>query len=111
MKPILCTAVFLPVFMATTVSAGVAGWTEPASVITLEANDLARFVVRLDVDKNASGCRDPNWFYADYGRSGSALMYQTLLEAFLHERKVRLYVTGVCDLKGYSGISAARIQR
>lgn len=111
MKATLRTLAILSGFVSASAGAGVAGWTEPASVIALEANELARFVVRLDVDKNASGCRDPNWFYADYGRSGSALMYQTLLEAFLHERKVRLYVTGVCDLKGYSGISAARIQR
>lgn len=111
MKPILHVLMALSGIVAGPVVAGVAGWTEPAGVVALEAADQGRFIVQLNVAKNASGCRDPSWFYADYGFTGSALMYQTLLDAFLHERKVRLYVTGVCDLKGYSGISAARIQR
>jgi hypothetical protein len=96
--------------VAATAGAGVAGWTAPAAVVALEAGELARFIVKLDVEKNASGCRDPNGFYADYGRSGSELMYRTLLEAMLHERRVKVYVTGVCDINGYSGISAVRIQ-
>lgn len=111
MKTLVCIAVLLSGFVTVNAIAGVAGWTEPASVVALEAGDLARFIVKLDVEKNASGCRDPNGFYGDYGRNGSELMYQTLLEALLHERRVKVYVTGVCDLNGYSGISAVRIQR
>lgn len=90
--------------------AGVAGWTDAGNVVALEATNLGRFTVRLDIDKNASGCRDPNGFYVDYGADGSDLMYQTLLEAAVHERRVELYVTGVCDLKGLSGISSVRLR-
>lgn len=111
MKTLLHTLMFVAGAIATTAGAGTAGWTEPATVVAVEAGELARFVVKLDVDKNVSGCRDPDGFYADYGRNGSELMYRTLLEALLHERRVRVYVTGICDLNGYSGISSVRIQR
>lgn len=91
--------------------AGVAGWTAAGNIAALEATNLGRFTVRLDIEKNTSGCRDPNGFYVDYGADGSDLMYQTLLEAAVHERQVELYVTGVCDLKGLSGISSVRLRR
>lgn len=107
----LRTLVFLLIAMPATADAGVAGWTDPAAVIALEAGDQGRFLVQLDVAKNASGCRDPNWFYVDYGRDGHALMYQTFLDAYIHERRLKVYVTGVCDLKGYSAVSAVRLQR
>ncbi|MBZ0071988.1 MAG: hypothetical protein K8I04_09720 [Gammaproteobacteria bacterium] len=92
-----------------TAQAGVAGWTDAANVKALEANEAGRFTAKLAVEKNTSGCRNADWFYGDYGRPGSELMYRTLLEASLAGLKVQLYVTGACDLKGYSGISSVRI--
>lgn len=89
--------------------AGVAGWTEPAKVTALEAHELGRFVVQLAVEKNVSGCRSASGFYADYGRDGSQLMYQTLLEGLLTGRTVQVQVTGGCDLKGLSTISSVRL--
>lgn len=97
------------VIVAGPAAAGTAGWTDAATVTLLEAGEHDRFVVRLGVGKNASGCRDPDRFYADYGRNGSELMYHTLLQAALAQQRVQLYVTGVCDLRGYSGISAVRL--
>ena len=95
--------------LTTTVWAGEAGWTEPTSITALEANQQARFILRLDFKKSVSGCRNADGFYADYGRSGSELMYQTALEALRYERKVQVYVTGVCDFDGNSAISSVRI--
>jgi len=97
------------VIVAGPAAAGTAGWTDAAAVTLLEAGEHDRFVVRLGVDKNVSGCRDPNRFYADYGRNGSELMYHTLLQAALAQQRVQVHVTGVCDLRGYSGISAIRL--
>lgn len=109
MKPKLLALLSFCAGIAVEAQAGVAGWTVAASVAALEANDIGRFAVKLAIEKNTSGCRDPNWFYGDYGRAGSDLMYQTLLDASRLDLKVQLYATGVCDLNGYSGISAVRI--
>ena len=111
MKSTYCALGLLFALGAGLAQAGVAGWTGTAYVSALEATNLGRFTVRLQLEKNTSGCRDPNGFYADYGADGTSLMYQTLLEASVHERQVELYVTGVCDLKGLSGISAVRLSR
>ena len=89
--------------------AGVAGWTMPVAIAALEANQQGRFMLRLNLEKSASGCRNADGFYADYGRAGSELMYRTALDALLHERRVQVYVTGVCDLDGNSEISSVRI--
>lgn len=109
MKSTLFALPLLWMLFAAEALAGVAGWTEAAAVLALEASDQGRFTVKLAVDKNTSGCRNPNWFYVDYGGTGSELMYQTLLESTRNERKVQVYVTGGCDLNGYSGVSAVRI--
>ena len=89
--------------------AGTAGWTDPARVQSLEANEHGRFSVSLAVDKNVSGCRDANRFYADYGRDGTELMYRVLTDALLQGKQVQVYVTGVCELKGMSAISSVRL--
>ena len=95
--------------LATNVWAGVAGWTAPTSVVAVEANQQGRFTLRLNLEKSASGCRNADGFYVDYGRDGSELMYHTALDALVHERRVQVYVTGVCDLDGNSEISSVRI--
>lgn len=89
--------------------AGTAGWTEPAQVTRLEANDMGRFVVTLAVDKNVSGCRDATNFYVDYGRDGTELMYRVLTDALLQGKRVQVYVTGGCELKGMSAVSSVRL--
>lgn len=109
MRPILLLTALALAAPGDPAAAGTSGWTEKAAVTLLEAGEHDRFVVRLGLDKNVSGCRDPNRFYADYGRNGSELMYHTLLQAVAAARPVQVYATGVCDLSGYSGISAVRI--
>jgi hypothetical protein len=99
----------LIVGLSPNVWAGVSGWTVPVAIVALEANQQGRFTLRLNLEKSASGCRSPDGFYADYGRAGSELMYRTTLDALLHARRVQLFVTGACDLDGYSEISSVRI--
>jgi hypothetical protein len=97
------------VVLTTNVWAGEAGWTEPVAIKSLEASQQGRFVLRLHLSKSISGCRSADSFYADYGRDGSELMYTTALEALRNHLKVQVYVTGGCDLDGYSAISSVRI--
>lgn len=95
--------------LAANVWAGEAGWTEPAVISALEANQQGRFTLRLNIKKNVSGCRSIDTFYADYGREGSELMYKTALDALQNQLRVQVYATGGCDLNGYSAISSVRI--
>lgn len=97
------------VVLATNVWAGEAGWLEPAAIKSLEASQQGRFILHLNLSKSAGGCRSADGFYADYGHDGSELMYATALEALHNQLKVQVYVTGGCDLNGYSAISAVRI--
>lgn len=85
------------------------GWTEYASVTELTPTVHGRFLVKLNTAKNPSGCKDEKTFYQDYGMPGSAHMFRTLLEAVTAGKKVRLYVTGGCELNGYSEISSVSI--
>lgn len=89
--------------------AGEAGWTEAVAIAYLEANQQGRFILRLNMQKDRSGCRGVDSFYADYGYDGSELMYETALLALQNRLRVQVYVTGGCDLDGNSAISSVRI--
>ena len=86
-----------------------AGWTDAASVIELTPGSHGRYLVKLDLSNNHSGCKDKQIFYQDYTDSVAPLIYNTLLQAITHNKKVRMYVTGKCELSGYSEINAASI--
>lgn len=102
-------ATVLTIALTTTGWAGEAGWTDPTTIKSLEASQHGSFILRLNLSKSASGCRSVDGFYADYGRDGSGLMYATALEALRNQLKIQVYVTGGCDLNGYSAISSVRI--
>ncbi len=51
------------------------------------------------------------WFYQDYTGTGVELMFHALLGAITSGIPARVYVTGRCDLNGYSEISSASISR
>jgi hypothetical protein len=86
-----------------------AGWTSYGRVLELQPTTAGRFLVRLDVGSNPSGCRNENWFYRDYTGSGAEFMFHALLGAATSNLAARVYVTGRCDLNGYSEISSASI--
>lgn len=86
-----------------------AGWTTYAPVSELRPTDRIRYVLRLNVADNPSGCRDTQYFYQDYTAPGSRHMFRTLLAAVESGKKVRVYVTGRCNIDGYSEISSVSI--
>ena len=87
----------------------VAGWTDYVPVAELTPTIQGRFLVKLDVSKNPSGCKNKEVFYRDYNIPGAEQMYDALLKAVTSGKKVRVYVTGICDLNGYSEISSVAI--
>jgi len=82
-----------------------AGWTDRARVAELQATIHGRFLLRLEGPDNPSGCRRGEWFYRDQRGPGSQQMFRLLLSAAERRSQVRVYVTGVCDLDGFSEIS------
>jgi hypothetical protein len=86
-----------------------AGWTDYAPIAELVPTARHYYEVHLQVKENPSGCRNKTWFYQDYGQRGSDKMFDTLLEAVQSGKRVRVYVTGKCNLNGYSDFSAVGI--
>ena len=86
-----------------------AGWTDYVRVSELTPSTHQRFTVKLMVPKNPSGCKNKDWFYLDYDATGADQMFRVLLEALASGKKVRVYVTGRCELNGYSEISSVGI--
>ena len=86
-----------------------AGWTDFGAVAELVPTSKHYYEFRLSVSKNPSGCDNKTGFYQDYNAAGSDKMYHTLLEAVKSELRVRVYVTGKCNLHGASEISSVSI--
>jgi hypothetical protein len=86
-----------------------AGWTGYASIAELTPTSHGRYLVKLKSTDNPSDCKDKTTFYQDYSTPASRLMYNTLLEAVAYKKQVRVYVTGKCELNGYSEISSVAI--
>jgi hypothetical protein len=83
-----------------------AGWTDYASVIELIPTAKHYYEVHLEVGSNPSGCRDKNWFYLNYETPGTDKMFDLFVESIKSRMRLRVYVTGVCNLNGYSEITA-----
>jgi hypothetical protein len=86
-----------------------AGWTSYGAVIELSPTTSGRFLVKLNVVSNPSGCKNKQWFYCDYIGTGADHMFRALLIAVTSGKKERVYVTGSCDLDGNSEISSVNI--
>ena len=97
------TVLFSPAALAA------AGWTDYAKMAELVPTARHYYVFRLPVEKNPSGCQDKNWFYQNYDAIGADQMFDTLLEGIKAGLRLRVYVTGVCNLDGYSEISSVGI--
>ena len=88
-----------------------AGWTDFVKVAELVPTSRHYYEVRLPVKDNPSGCSEDNWFYLNYEAPGSAQMFALLLEAIQSEIRLRVYVSGVCNINGYAEISSINIKR
>jgi hypothetical protein len=82
---------------------------QPGKVVELTSTNQLRYLVTLRVAANPSGCRNKVVFYQDHHASGSQQMFRILLEAASTGNLVRVYVTGNCELNGYSEISSVSI--
>jgi hypothetical protein len=89
-----------------TVASAESGWTDYAAVAEVQPTGFHYYLVRLPVKKNPSECKDKEWFFQDYGGPGAKEMYATLLESLKSGLRVRVYVTGRCNLDGYAEISS-----
>ena len=87
------------------------GWTSYGKVIELQPDSDFRFRVKINVEDNPSRCKTDQWFFATYVSSGADQIYAGLLEALVHNLQVRIFVSGVCGLKGFSEISAIGLKR
>ena len=92
-----------------TLALAVSGWTDYARVAELIPGTQYRYLVRLQVAENPSGCKNKDTFYQDYSATGSNHMFRVLLEAVASGKDVRVYVTGKCELNGYAEISSVGI--
>ena len=99
----LCTLLF-----SYPVQAG-AGWTDYTNVAELVPTSRHYYEVRLPARKNPSGCEEKNWFYQNYDARGSEKMFDILLEGIKSSLRLRVYVTGICNINGYSEISAVSV--
>jgi hypothetical protein len=85
------------------------GWTDYASLAELVPTARHYYELRLPVKENPSSCREKNWFYQDYSSMGSEMMFNSLLEGVKSRVRLRVYVTGKCNINGYSEISSVSI--
>ena len=102
-------AVLLAIFaqLASPPALAAAGWTDYVKVIELIPTGRHYYEVKLDIEKNPSGCRKKDWFYLDYEARGANKIFDLFVDNIKSELRLRVYVTGVCNLKGYSEISEA----
>ncbi len=88
-----------------------AGWTDYVTVDELVPTTRHYYEVRLPVKENPSGCKNKIWFYQNYGSRGSDKMFETLLEGIKSGLRLRVYVTGICNIHVYSEFSAVSVIR
>ncbi|KPK53382.1 MAG: hypothetical protein AMS22_07475 [Thiotrichales bacterium SG8_50] len=88
-----------------------AGWTGAASVDELTPMAKHYYVVRLSDARTPTDCKNKEWYFQDYDTIASDKMFLALLEALTSGARVKVYVTGRCNLDGYSEISSVSVMR
>jgi len=86
-----------------------AGWTDEVTVIELIPTAKHYFELRLAGKKNPSGCREKDGFYINYEARGADKMFDLFVDSIKTGLSLRVYVTGVCNLSGYSEISSVSV--
>jgi len=104
-------AVMIGIFaqLASPVTRASADWTDYVKVIELIPTGRHYYEVQLDIKKNPSGCREKDWFYINYDALGADKMFDLFVDNIKSGLRLRVYVTGICNLKGYSEISAVGV--
>jgi len=88
-----------------------AGWTDYVNVAELVPTARHYYEFRLPVEENPSGCKNKTWFYQNYESPGSDKIFSILIEGIKSSIRLRVYVTGICNINGYSEISSASVIR
>lgn len=83
-----------------------AGWTDYVKVIELIATGRHYYELRLDGAANPSGCRAQDWYYQDYDAPGADKMFELFVDRLQSSLRLKVYVTGVCNINGYAEIAA-----
>ena len=86
-----------------------AGWTDEVSLVELIPTGRHYYELQLTGKRNPSGCREKNSFYINYDARGADKMFDLLFDSIKTEMRLRVYVTGVCNLKGYAEISSVSV--
>lgn len=108
---IAATGLLLATAIPVTTALASAGWTDFVRVAELVPTSKHYYEVRLPVGNNPSGCREKNWFYQNYDSPGAEQMFEVLLESLTSDIRLRVYVTGVCNLGGYAEFSSISVTR
>lgn len=87
------------------------GWTDSVRVAELVPTSKHYYELRLQVADNPSGCREKYWFYQNYDSPGAEQMFDVLLQSLTADIRLRVYVTGVCNLNGYAEFSSISVTR
>jgi hypothetical protein len=83
-----------------------AGWTGYVTVAELIPTGRHYYEVQLEVSNNPSGCREKNWFYLNYDAPGADKMFELFIDSIKSKLRLKVYVTGICNINGYAEISA-----
>jgi hypothetical protein len=89
-------------------SPAAAGWTGDVKVIELIPTGRHYYEIKLEVKKNPSDCREENWFYLNYAAPGADKMFDLFVDNIKSALRLQIYVTGICNVNGYSEISSVR---
>ena len=102
---LLCLPALVAIVFATSVRAA-AGWTDYVQVSELIPTNRHYYEVRLEGARNPSGCREDDWYYLNYEAPGADKIFDLFIDAIENRLRLKVYVTGVCNINGYSEISS-----
>lgn len=102
----LLSACILGILLSPLQARAGAGWTEQVEVVELVPTGLFYYEVRLRGDGNSSGCREKEWYYLLYETPGADKMFDLFVESMKSGLRLKVYVNGLCNLQGYSEITA-----
>ncbi|MFA9459754.1 hypothetical protein [Thiohalorhabdus methylotrophus] len=109
-RPLLLAALLLTAGLIRPAPAGAeAGWTDYGYVQEFRPTTAGRFLFRLPVKENPSGCSEKEWFFRDHTGPGAEHIFRILLRSVEDNLPVRVHVTGTCDHNGYSAVNAAAV--
>ena len=86
-----------------------AGWSGEVTVVELISTSKHYYELQLAGKKHPSGCREKGWFYIDYDASGADMMFDLFVDSIIRPIRLKVYVTGNCNLSGYSEISSVSV--